>query len=141
MASIGKEYIEYLDHFQRTVTVRELACQEHLNAVALRHDVDHDIDLALEMAWLEADFGIRSSYFILHTAPYFTDPMLGEKCRQIAVLGHEVAFHNNLLADFLKTGRPPDQTCRDVLAQMRSWGVRVDGVSGHGDPLCYEHGF
>ena len=39
--------------------------------VALRHDLDHDVEQAVRMARWEADRGWRSTYFVLHTEWYW----------------------------------------------------------------------
>ena len=35
--------------------------------IALRHDVDHDLELALEMAHHEWRLGFKATYYLLHT--------------------------------------------------------------------------
>src|SRR4051812_48944821 len=39
--------------------------------VALRHDVDHDLENAVRFAALERQHGLRSSYYVLHTDWYY----------------------------------------------------------------------
>ena len=39
--------------------------------IGLRHDVDNDLNKALEFSRTESDLGFRSTYYILHTAPYY----------------------------------------------------------------------
>lgn len=52
--SIKEQYFQYLDHIGSSVTMRELAQQpDNPNMIALRHDIDHDLDLTLEMAHYE----------------------------------------------------------------------------------------
>ena len=46
--SIRSEYFEYLKHIGNTVTLKEFTANpDEPNLVALRHDVDYDIDLAM----------------------------------------------------------------------------------------------
>src|SRR4051794_23504742 len=100
MMALARHYLEYLKHFGKTVPLAELIGSSSPDLVGLRHDVDHDLDLALEMAFWEAEAGCRSSYFVLHTAPYWQDPRLLEKCLQIQDFGHEVGLHLNLLSEW-----------------------------------------
>ncbi|QLD87140.1 hypothetical protein HWV23_15880 [Natronomonas halophila] len=63
--------------------------------VALRHDVDLRIDAAVEMAQIEADLGVTSTYCVLLTSPLY-NPLEGEhreSLQKIDSLGHEVALH------------------------------------------------
>jgi hypothetical protein len=141
--SIDRRYFDYLDHLGRTDTVRAL--QERPDArdvVALRHDVDHDLDLALEMAFWEHHRGCRASYYLLHTAEYWHDEQLVDKCLQLQDFGHEVGLHVNVVAEWVR-GEIDDVDTRlsELLWRLRQGGVEVVGVSAHGDRLCYERGF
>ena len=56
--TIQQAYFDLLDHLGQTSTVAELhASNEGDNIVALRHDIDHDLELALEMAHHEWRLG------------------------------------------------------------------------------------
>ena len=82
--SIKPDYFRYLNHIGESITLRELHdAPDRPHAVALRHDVDHDLDLALEMAHHEHARGIRATYFLLHSAGYWQDPQLADKCGQL----------------------------------------------------------
>jgi len=141
--SIRPELFDYLDHFGRTRTVRELAEDPHRrDAVALRHDIDHNLDLALELAHHEHRRGMRATYYLLHTHPYWGDRDFAAKCRQLVDYGHEVGLHVNVLTEWA-TGQCNDVDARldEALIPLRDAGVEIVGVSAHGDRACYEHGF
>ena len=63
--------------------------------VILRHDIDFSPEKALEMADLEQQQGIRSTYFVLLATEFYnvfsrkTDRVL----RQILAMGHEIGLH------------------------------------------------
>src|SRR6185295_7735468 len=80
------------------------------NTIAMRHDVDagHALATAVRIAEWEAHRGYRSSYYILHTSPYWLAPGFRESLEQIANHGHEIGIHANALAEALRTGRDPD---------------------------------
>lgn len=63
--------------------------------VILRHDVDFSPACALRMARVEAELGLRATYFFLVTSDLYN--LLGSPHRavprQIAELGHEVGLH------------------------------------------------
>ncbi len=141
--SIGAEYFRYLEHLGDTVTLRDLHEEPRRpDVVALRHDVDHDLDLALEMAHHERARGARATYFLLHTNPYWGDERFAIKCRQLAAYGHEVGLHLNVLTEWFQgTCHDPDRRLAELLAALRSCSVEVAGTSAHGDRACYEGGF
>ena len=51
----------------------------HPDVIGLRHDVDNEIDSSVAFAQWEADRGYRSTYYILHSAPYWQDKTLLRK--------------------------------------------------------------
>lgn len=141
--SINARYYDYLDHFGQTVTVGELhQDRQSKRLVALRHDVDYDLDFAMEMSHWEHQRGVRATYFLLHTAPYWNDPRLAQKCLQIQEFGHEVGLHVNVLTEWVQ-GQVSDvgQRLAELLEPLRQAGVRIIGTAAHGDRECYERGF
>ncbi len=120
----------------------------------LRHDVDHDLDTAVEMAEWEHGHGLRATYCILHTAIYY-GRLVGEgtaqgyehsnemllKVKRIQALGHEINLHNNLAVLGLTEGIDPERVLLEELAWWRRNGVVIDGTSTHGDALCREIDF
>lgn len=64
----------------------------------LRHDIDLDIDLALEIAQIEFDLEIKSTYFFLLRSDSYnliSDKNL-KKVLKIKDLGHEISIHFDL---------------------------------------------
>jgi hypothetical protein len=137
--TLDPSYFELLDHLGTTASVGELARSDpRAPLVALRHDVDHNLDYALEMAFWEARAGCRATYFLLNTTDYWNDPDFDLKVRQLADFGHEVGFHVNSLAAWYR-GLTDDAAAdlRTALARLRGCGVPVEGMAAHGDRACY----
>lgn len=107
-------------------------------AIGLRHDVDagHALATAVHIAEWEAERGYRSTYYILHTSPYWEARGFAESLDLIAGYGHEIGIHTNALAESLRTGEDPDLILDRSIATLRKLGHRVRGVAGHGDPFC-----
>ncbi|MCJ2166237.1 MULTISPECIES: sulfotransferase [unclassified Pseudodesulfovibrio] len=139
----------------KCVTMREVG-QGGEPCFFLRHDVDDDMDAALQMALLEKGHGIRASYFLLPPSPtqgktnyYGTIDENGlrpnqtviDQARQLIEWGHEVGLHNNIaeLAVYLK------RTVAEVLAEQveffASHGIKLVGSAAHGGPFFHENGF
>lgn len=140
--TISNTYDRYLSHFKETVTLRDFNQRSDTPGLCgLRHDVDHDLDLALEMAHKEHQLGIKASYFILPSAPYWqADKQLLDKCLQLQDYGHEVGLHVNSMADWV-SGVTDDITASltQQLNFLRHAGIDLTGIAAHGDKLCYEH--
>lgn len=140
--SISDKYFKYLDKFEKTVTLEAFSKTEQgADCIALRHDIDHDINLAMEMAYYEHVRGHRTTYFLLHSAGYWSDPDFLEKALQIQDFGHEVGLHVNLLADWFSGGDEPGKALGKILQPLREAGLVIKGVAAHGDRICYEHQF
>ena len=141
--TLKRDLFRYFERIGRSRPVRELhARPEMRDLVALRHDIDYSIDVALEMAFWEHRAGLRATYYLLDTAPYWQDPRLADKCLQHVDFGHEVGLHLNALAKWY-AGEIQDVEADIMrsLDRLRQAGIEVTGVAAHGDPRCYEGGF
>jgi hypothetical protein len=139
---VSASYDQLLAHLGSTVTVSEFAdAPERAGLCALRHDVDHDLDAALDMAHREWRTGLRASYYLLPTARYWTDdPRFAEKCLQLADYGHEVGLHVNCFAQWAAGELDdPGAVLGERLERLRATGVPVRSVAAHGDARCYRH--
>lgn len=109
--------------------------------IALRHDVDNVISPAVAFAEWEHERGYRSTYYILHTAPYWHDEhLLRTSLERIASLGHEIGIHNNAVAAASDTGSEPGEILAAAVERLRRYGHTITGTVAHGDPRCYVNG-
>lgn len=99
--------------------------------VGLRHDVEERFAGAVDMARLEYAHGMRSTYFVLHTAPYYGRSLL-PRLKQLQELGHEVGWHNDLVTLQCVKGVEPRAYLARELAWLRENGIDVRGTSSHG---------
>jgi hypothetical protein len=135
------EYERFLDRLagRDVVPLREFAAG--LGDTGLRHDVDDRLESALDLARREHARGLRATYFVLHTAPYWEREDLVERLRELQELGHEVGWHNDLVTLAVVHGVEPAEYLRRELARLRSAGIDVVGVAAHGSPWCHRLGF
>ena len=85
-------------------------CGNNDGSILLRHDVDGDLVAALNMARLEAELGISSTYFLMWRSPcYNLMSRFGQSAaEQILAYGHQIGLHydqgfdsdRNLSADY-----------------------------------------
>lgn len=63
--------------------------------VILRHDIDFSVAKAAEMARLDSEAGVCSTFFVLLTAPYYNALSADNLSllRSIAEMGHEIGLH------------------------------------------------
>ncbi|WP_255170774.1 hypothetical protein [Natrononativus amylolyticus] len=107
--------------------------------IALRHDVDLSPRTALQMARLEADLGVTSTYCFLLTTPVYNLLEVDNvrALTEIDALGHEVALHFNTHHYWSSEPDVDELTTMvraecDVIGQLV--GRTVDIVSFHRPP-------
>ena len=115
--------------------------------LALRYDIDENINAAVKLAYREHKYGIRSSYFVLHTADYYgkiigssfkrNDNMIYYLKKIQDSFGHEIGFHNDLVTLQLMYGISPKEYLKDELAYLRGNNINIVGTTYHGSQYCY----
>lgn len=107
------------------------------DGIVLRHDVDDNIDAAVAMACEEHKLGIRSTYFILDTSPYWNSGV-DDHIKAIRGYGHNIGWHNNYITRAYIEGEAKALSeTHKVLDVLRSSGP-CTGTASHGDQMCYE---
>ena len=108
--------------------------------VAIRHDVDADPVVAVQLAGILAQRGICGSFFLLHSAPYYgsvngnlfiRQSRVAGWVRQLIVSGVEVGLHNDSIGMFMRHGFDPAAVVRRELLWLRSQGAVVRGTVAH----------
>lgn len=106
----------------------------------IRHDVDGDLMAALDMAKIENALGIKSTYFLLHTAPYYGIMQNGVFMRneaalatylEIQALGHEVAVHTDALELYQNHKVDGAKGLVTELEWLRDNGLKISGTLAH----------
>jgi hypothetical protein len=143
-----RRYDRFLARLTRSgatvVPLRDFAAYEAAEqaVVALRHDVDFRLGAALELARLEHARGLRATYFVLHTARYWSDDRLLPALRRIQdEYGHEIGWHNDLVTVQCVYGVDARAYLQHELKRLRTAGIAVVGVASHGSTLCYRYGY
>lgn len=70
-------------------------CYDNQKVVILRHDIDFTIDKALDMAKLEHNNGVSSSYFVLLCTDFYNvfSKISRKMLLEIKSLGHNIGLH------------------------------------------------
>ncbi|MEM7623694.1 MAG: hypothetical protein AAF235_10895, partial [Planctomycetota bacterium] len=138
----GVPHFEFVDH----PTLLSGPCPPDRVRVAIRHDIDTDIVGALRQAEIEAAYGVRANWVVLHTAPYYGRVRGGvfERHDSMAVvykriqdLGHEVSLHTDSLSLYQDHGIDGSQAIVTELDWLRSHGIDVRGSTAHNHRPTY----
>jgi hypothetical protein len=145
------DFLNYLsgsDHFL-IVQLKDFKKTHSTDKVvlALRYDIDEDINAAVKLAYRENKHGIRSTYFVLHTANYYGTFDGRSFIRNNDIIyylkkiqddyGHEIGFHNDLVTLQLMYGIPPKKYLKDELEYLRGNNLNIVGTTYHGSQYCY----
>lgn len=114
------------------------------DVIGMRHDVDdRGWDSVLAMALWEEARDRHSTFYFLHTAPYWNVTM-APTLREIVALGHEIGLHNNAVAAWWRSNGAldPFDVFEEAQYQLEVWAnTSVRSTAGHGDDACYEGAF
>lgn len=142
ISDTGKYVVVPLNEFTETINPGKIV-------IGLRHDVDLDLHKAYNLSVVENNVGVRSSFFILHTADYYLDdpskitvhnesiiPVLQEMQNNFH---HEIGWHNDLVTLQLVYGVDPILFLDQELDWLRSNGLNITGTASHGSSWCYNY--
>jgi hypothetical protein len=109
--------------------------------VLWRHDVDYSVHRALALARLEAEVGVRATYFLtLHSDLYnVLEPAVHERLREIAALGHWIGLHFD--AGFSAGGAPDDRAAWEGRVLSEALEAPVRAVSLHNPSVSGTEGY
>lgn len=115
--------------------------------IGLRHDVDLDLNKALQFSETESNLGVRSTYYILHTASYYlSGGMESHSASMIPILKtmqndkhFEIGWHNDLVTLQAVYNIDPGAYLRRELTWLRENGINIYGSASHGSPYCYTY--
>lgn len=136
-------YLSTSDHFLivQLKDFKNTSSKEKV-VLALRYDIDENINAAVKFAYREHKYGIKSTYFILHTANYYGITKEASFVRDRNLIfylkkiqdsfGNEIGFHNDLVTLQIVYGIPPKEFLKNELAFLRGNNIDIFGTAYHG---------
>jgi hypothetical protein len=128
-----------LNEFRQTLNSKKIV-------IGLRHDVDVDLNVAYEFSKIESNLGFRSTYFILHTAPYYLADQNNMAVHSEKILPilkkmqnekhFEIGWHNDLVTLQVIYNIDPVVFLHKELSWLRSNGLQIYGTAAHGSSFC-----
>jgi hypothetical protein len=139
ISDTSKYIVLPLNEFRQTFNDKKII-------IGLRHDVDVDLNVAYQFSQVETDLGFRSTYFILHSAPYYLENpnnMEVHTNKIIPILKSmqndkhfEIGWHNDLVTLQVVYNINPVTFLHDELNWLRSNGIKIYGTASHGSTYC-----
>ena len=109
----------------KTYTVKDYLIEKPKKGfVILRHDIDDNPEVALNMANLELHFGLRSTYYFRDTRKCFQKEIM----KKIARLGFEIGYH------YEPTGKleTDSKIFANALKKFKTSEINIQTVCAHG---------
>ena len=114
--------------------------------IALRYDVDINVTLGVKCARFLARYSIPSTFYILHTAPYYgyfknnifyRNPFMKDIIMNFIVTGCEIGLHIDPLSIYINYKVDGAQALKLELEWLRNIGVKVVGTASHNSAPVY----
>lgn len=96
----------------------------------LRHDIDYTIYPAYDLAKLEYDHGIKSTYYVRYTKKVLNYNLI----KKIEDMGHEIGYHYETMDKARGDYAVAIKTFEQELDDMRKY-CRIATIAMHGNPL------
>jgi len=139
VSDTSKYIVLPINEFRQTFNSKKIV-------IGLRHDVDNDLNVAYKFSEVESKLGFRSTYFILHTAPYYlsnSNNMSVHTEKIIPILKtmqdekhFEIGWHNDLVTLQVIYNINPVTFLHNELNWLRSNGINIVGTASHGSNYC-----
>ena len=105
----------------------------------IKHDVETNIEKALQLAIIENKYQINSTYYV---QSYLIESEKNIKLlKRISELGHEVTFHYDVLDSNNGNYKLAELEFDKILSKFESLGMKVKTVCPHGNPVKERHGW
>lgn len=103
----------------------------------LRHDIDYDLEMARDLAKVEAEIGVQSTFFFLPTCEtYNVLSVYGSGLiREIQDMGHEIALHYDpslVEEDEMEADYQLQKSLMEGISGLPIKSVSLHNPSGHG---------
>jgi hypothetical protein len=139
ISDTSKYIVLPLNEFRKTFNSNKIV-------IGLRHDIDVDLNVAYKFSDIEYNLGFRSTYFVLHTAPYYlanpnnmevhSDKIIPILKTMQNVRHFEIGWHNDLVTLQVVYNIDPVKYLHSELNWLRSNGLHIVGTASHGSNYC-----
>ncbi|MEM6686250.1 MAG: hypothetical protein AAF617_10745 [Bacteroidota bacterium] len=122
---------------KKTITAQEIPNAIDDSWVIFKHDVETNVEKALKMATIEAEHGIKATYYV---QGYLLEDNVAA-LQKIADLGHEVTYHYDVLDANKGDYTAARQEFVDYVNAFEKHGFKVNTICPHGNPVMIRNGW
>lgn len=124
---LGYEFLTMSDYISKKDQI-----SNNVKIILLRHDIDHNLKLALNFANIEKSLGIRSTYFIRIHGKYNISELENYKILlKLLEQGHELGLHHDCDFAILVNENPEEFFIRDKKIFESVINRKILGISSH----------
>lgn len=123
---------------QQTLTVSEyLSVNDIADGLLVKHDVESNPDRALKIAQIEHEKGVKATYYFQASILYSHLEIIN----QVSALGHEVAYHYDVLDQMDGNYDLAIKEFSKVINDFMEAGHNIRTVCPHGNPIKIRNGW
>lgn len=124
---------------RNSIPVKEIVEQESGKEwVAIKHDVETNVEKALIMARIESKYNIKATYYV---QAYLLNSDNIRLLKQIQELGHEVTYHYDVLDANNGNMDKAIEDFKDNINKFNKYGFKIETVCPHGNPVMIRRGW
>jgi hypothetical protein len=132
------ELCSFLVNHSEVVSVDEyLNTPSNKHRVVLKHDVEHDIDLAVILGEIESQLSIRSTFYFQFDVA-ISSP---NKVIRLQEMGHDIGYHYDVLDANNGDYQAAMSQFSLHLAAFEKMGISIKSVCPHGNPIKTRSGW
>jgi tetratricopeptide (TPR) repeat protein len=135
--SIWDEVCKNISKSSKTITLNQVLSQKNNKWIAIKHDVETNVQKALDLAKIEAKYNIQATYYV--QADLLDDNY--KLLQEIASLGHEVTYHYDVLDANNGNFDKAIEEFKHNIEKFQKYGFEVLTVCPHGNPVMIRNGW
>lgn len=122
---------------KKTITAQEIEANLNESWVVFKHDVETNVGKAYKMAKIEAEYGIKATYYV---QGYLLEENVAT-LKKIASLGHEVTYHYDVLDANNGDYEKAKNEFVEYVKSFQANGFKINTICPHGNPLMIRKGW
>ncbi len=127
-----------LSKSKKSVRIDQILEQPYTSKwIAIKHDVETNVEKAVRLAEIEYRYGIQATYYVQ------ADLLKGnvDQLKKIQSMGHEVTYHYDVLDANNGDFKAATDEFTKIVKEFSSYGFEVKTVCPHGNPVVVRDGW
>ena len=135
---IWEEICKEISSSKNTITLNQILNQPNGRPwIAIKHDVETNVEKALKTAKIEAKYNIKATYYV---QAYLVEDNY-DLLQEMSLLGHEITYHYDVLDSSRGDFKLAIEAFSNDIKRFKKYGFDVQTVCPHGNPVMIRDGW